>query len=265
MLEHAATEHAIAEKIILTVRAIVLLSVATVSAMRRREKTALTVRAIVLLFAAMEFAALASQAPVLQIARRFLAAPARTTAPQRGCILVTEDPAAAVPMDQDVMVRVRARIKKDVESDLRDSKSYAEAYNNRGNAYNGRGNYRQAIDDLNRAIEIKPNFTMAYYNRGIVYHGLGNYRQAIEDFDRAIEIRPGHAYSYNNRALVYLIQGDNISGCRDAQKACELGNCKLLEAAKTRGLCRLFYMKIPLNPPLEKGEEAYSHLSFPLW
>ena len=72
---------------------------------------------------------------------------------------------------------------------------YAEAYNNRGNAYNGLGNYRQAIEDYNRAIEIKPDYADAYNNRGIAYNSLGNYRQAIEDYDRAIEIKPGYADS----------------------------------------------------------------------
>jgi len=37
--------------------------------------------------------------------------------------------------------------------------------------------------------------------------------------------------AYSNRGDAYLNQGDKESGCRDAQKACELGNCKLLESA----------------------------------
>jgi tetratricopeptide (TPR) repeat protein len=115
---------------------------------------------------------------------------------------------------------------------------YAEAYNNRGTAYNGLGNYKQAIEDLNRAIKIKPGYASAYNNRGNVYGRLDNYRQAIEDCDRAIEIKPDYLKAYYNRALAYLNQGDNISGCRDAQKACILGNCKILEKAKSKGYCR---------------------------
>ena len=111
-------------------------------------------------------------------------------------------------------------------------------YYNRGAVYNGLGNYKQAIDDCSRAIEIKPGYAEAYNNRGNAYDGLGNYSQAIEDYGRAIKIKPGYAGAYFNRGNVYLNQSDNISGCRDAQKACELGNCKLLEAANTRGLCR---------------------------
>ena len=111
-------------------------------------------------------------------------------------------------------------------------------YNGRGVAYGDLGNYRQAIDDFSRTIEIKPGFAEAYNNRGTAYSALGNYRQAIEDYGRAIEIKPGYAEAYFNRGNVYLNQGDNISGCRDAQKACELGNCKLLEMAKGKGDCR---------------------------
>jgi protein O-mannosyl-transferase len=115
--------------------------------------------------------------------------------------------------------------------------AYAEAYYNRGIAYTYLGNYRQAIEDYSRAIEIKPGYTEAYYNRGIAYTYLGDYRQAIEDCSRAIEIKPNYTMAYYNRAIVYLNQGDNISGCRDVRKVCELGNCKLLEAANTRGSC----------------------------
>jgi hypothetical protein len=34
-----------------------------------------------------------------------------------------------------------------------------------------------------------------------------------------------------------LIQGNKELGCYDAQKACELGSCKILEAAKVKGYC----------------------------
>jgi tetratricopeptide (TPR) repeat protein len=116
--------------------------------------------------------------------------------------------------------------------------SYADAYNNRGTSYADLGNHRQAIEDYGRAIEIKPGYAEAYNNRGNAYNALGNHRQAIENYSRAIEIKPGYADAYSNRAFVYIKQGENISGCLDARKACELGNCKLLEMAKGKGDCR---------------------------
>jgi hypothetical protein len=115
--------------------------------------------------------------------------------------------------------------------------NYAEAYTNRGVAYYSLGNYRQAIEDYSRAIDIRPNSAEAYINRGNAYSRLSNYNRAIEDYGRAIEIRPDSAEAYINRGFTYINKGDKISSCHDAQKACELGNCKLLETANTRGLC----------------------------
>jgi len=117
---------------------------------------------------------------------------------------------------------------------------FAEAYYNRGNAYESLGNHRQAIEDFNRAIGIKPDYAEAYSNRGNAYNVFGNYEQAIEDFNRAIGIKPDYTEAYSNRSCIYLNHGDNMSGCRDAQKACELGNCQVLETAEARGDCHRF-------------------------
>jgi tetratricopeptide (TPR) repeat protein len=111
-------------------------------------------------------------------------------------------------------------------------------YYDRGSIYVRHGQYQLAIEDFNKAIGLNPYFIQAYNNRGIAYTLMGIYQKALEDFNEAIILKSDHANSYNMRAFVYLNQGDNISGCRDARKACELGNCKTLEAAKGRGLCR---------------------------
>jgi hypothetical protein len=111
------------------------------------------------------------------------------------------------------------------------------AYNNKGVTYYELGDHKQAIEDYSRAIEINPDYIEAYNNRSTSYYHLGNYNQAIEDCNRVIGIKPGYAEAYLNRGNAYLNQGDNISGCRDARKACELGDCKLLEWAKDRANC----------------------------
>jgi protein O-mannosyl-transferase len=149
---------------------------------------------------------------------------------------------------------------------------YGEAYINRGNAYNGLGSYKRAIEDYNEATRLKadsyityydratlyakhgqyqlaienfdkaigrnPDYIKAYNNRGIVYAQMGIYQKALEDFNEAIRLKSDYADAYSNRAFVYIKLGDNISCCRDAQKACELGNCKTLAAANSKGLCR---------------------------
>jgi len=95
-----------------------------------------------------------------------------------------------------------------------------------------------AIENFNKVIRLKPDNADAYNNRGTIYTKFGQYQMAIEDFNNAIRLKPDDADTYLNRGFVYFNQGDNISGCEDAKKACDLGNCKILEAAKGKGLCR---------------------------
>jgi len=53
---------------------------------------------------------------------------------------------------------------------------------------------------------------LAYYNRGNAYAGLGNYKQAIEDYDSGIKIKPGDAKALLQQGAFYLKQGIYISG-----------------------------------------------------
>jgi tetratricopeptide (TPR) repeat protein len=114
----------------------------------------------------------------------------------------------------------------------------SEAYNNRGNVYTKLRQYQMAIEDYNKAIRLKPDYAYAYNDRGIVYGELSQYQRAIEDFNTAIGLKPDYAKAYNNRALVYFSQKNIFPGCSNAQKACALGNCKILDDAKGKGLCR---------------------------
>jgi len=114
----------------------------------------------------------------------------------------------------------------------------ATAYFNRGNAYINLGQYQQAIIDFNKAIRLDPASFDAYNNRAFIYIKLGKYKQAYEDYGKAILLKPDYSDAYINRALVCFNFGNKLSGCQDAQKACKLGDCKTLEMAKGRGLCR---------------------------
>ncbi len=66
----------------------------------------------------------------------------------------------------------------------------------------------------------------------------GKNEEAIYQYNEAIRLYPDFANAYNNRGLAYFIQGNNTSGCKNAKKACDLGICKILEAAKAKGYCR---------------------------
>jgi hypothetical protein len=65
-----------------------------------------------------------------------------------------------------------------------------------------------------------------------------NPKKAIEYLGNAIKLKPDYAAAYIIRGGACLLQGNNKRGCLDAQKACALGNCEMLEMAKGEGLCR---------------------------
>jgi len=97
---------------------------------------------------------------------------------------------------------------------------------------------KKAIEYLNNAIQLQPNNAETYFKRGTAYINLRQYQQAFYDFNDAIRLKPDAANAYNDRGVIYLMHGNKEAGCRDVQKACELGTCKGLEVAKGKGLCR---------------------------
>jgi protein O-mannosyl-transferase len=112
------------------------------------------------------------------------------------------------------------------------------AHNDLGLALFAEGKIEEAINHYSEAIRIMPDHMIIYNNRGDAYAKLGRYQLAVEDFSEAIRLKPDCADFYSKRGAVYLNQGNYKPGCHDAQKACELGSCTILEAAQARRDCR---------------------------
>ena len=64
-------------------------------------------------------------------------------------------------------------------------------------------------NDLDKVIELAPDFVYAYYNRGSVLTQLRDYRGALADYDKAISLNPNFAEAYFNRGLTYIFIGEN--------------------------------------------------------
>ena len=83
--------------------------------------------------------------------------------------------------------------------------------------------YQLILADLNKAIDLAPDFAYTYYNRGNVLSGLKDYRAAIVSYNEAIALEPRLAEAYYNRGLTYIFLGENARGVADLSKAGELG------------------------------------------
>jgi tetratricopeptide (TPR) repeat protein len=114
---------------------------------------------------------------------------------------------------------------------------YLKSYINSAVIYEKFNQYDNVIKNLTEAIRLQPDNALFYYNRGFAYTKLGQYNAAINDFDKAIQRKEDYTDAYNIRAAAYLNQRNIVSGCQDAKKACELGNCLTLQAARAKELC----------------------------
>ena len=113
-----------------------------------------------------------------------------------------------------------------------------EIYNMRGCIYMTTGKNQLAYDDFNKAIQLNPKNADYYNNRGTLYEKTGHHKHAIKDFDEAILYDSNAVQFYNNRGSVHLHYGDQKIGCLDAERACELKSCDLLEWAKKQKYCK---------------------------
>ena len=99
---------------------------------------------------------------------------------------------------------------------------YADAYLGRGIAYSDLGQRQRAIDDYSTAIRLEPDYTAAYYNRGVVYDSLGQRQRAIDDYNTAIRLKPNFASAYNNRGGAYDDLGQHQRAIEDRNEVIRL-------------------------------------------
>ena len=96
-------------------------------------------------------------------------------------------------------------------------KAYEALY--RGLSAEDKGELDKAIQNYDKAIELKPDFFIIYNNRGIAYSKKGDFDKAIQDFTTAIEIKPDYAEAYNNRGNAYVGKRDFDKAIQNYDKA----------------------------------------------
>ena len=150
----------------------------------------------------------------------------------------------------------------------------AVAYYNRGTAYSTIGKYDGAIEDLTKAIELRPDDSGAYHNRGATYYDKKKYELAIKDFNNAINLSPDDASLYIARGIAYIGRREYEYATADFSKAIELNPIDA-GAYNGRGMSHYrnagfdsaiadFSQAIQLNPDLAHAYcnrgEAWLHL-----
>lgn len=93
----------------------------------------------------------------------------------------------------------------------------------RGRVHADSGNHQAAIADFTRCLRLKPRDDVCYQFRGQAYLRLGNSAQALRDLNMAIGIEPTNAAAHGIRGVVYDNMGQHQAAIRDYRKAVQLG------------------------------------------
>lgn len=89
------------------------------------------------------------------------------------------------------------------------------------------GKYEDAIENINKSLELKNDWAIPYFYRGAVYDVMKKYDEAMLDYTKALSLDDKMTDAYYNRAKIILsrkdIENPNIEGAiKDLEKALEL-------------------------------------------
>lgn len=82
--------------------------------------------------------------------------------------------------------------------------------------------FEEALDALNRAIEIEPYHSNWYVYRGITFRILERIELALNDFAKALEIESDNAFAYYSRSYCYYQIDRDEDALIDCNKTIEL-------------------------------------------
>lgn len=84
--------------------------------------------------------------------------------------------------------------------------NHIESLKLRGKVKDRLGDFTGALQDINKAITLKPDGE-AYYIRGLVYLSTQNYQGAVDDFSKAIDYDKTNGMRYHQRGYSYCLLG----------------------------------------------------------
>jgi len=107
-------------------------------------------------------------------------------------------------------------------------------YYNRGVAYRKKGEYENAINDFEKAIDLKPDMFEAYKNIDYILSQKKEWSRIVAYWDRYVKEKPYDPEGYFERAGAYYHWGKEREAIDDATKACKLGKKEACSWLKKR-------------------------------
>ena len=79
------------------------------------------------------------------------------------------------------------------------------------------GDFDKALLNLDRAIDLCPEYSSARSWRGLFHHERGDHAKALADLNEAIRLNPEDPLPYESRAKVHRTMGDKENALKDEQ------------------------------------------------
>lgn len=114
----------------------------------------------------------------------------------------------------DIVKNLRPLIK-----DLRNQLKTKESWLAEAEALLGRDRHQDALEPLNQALALDPDYIFALIYRGGAYKQLSDYKKALADFDHALSLDPKNTTLLMLRGDAYRLQGDYPKALADLNQA----------------------------------------------
>ena len=98
----------------------------------------------------------------------------------------------------------------------------AEAYTNLGGVLARQGKLTEAVQNCERALQLEPDYAEAYYNLAVALAAQGKLPEAIKDYQRALQLKPDYPEACNNLGVALSEQGKLPEAIKNYERALQL-------------------------------------------
>ena len=116
------------------------------------------------------------------------------------------------------------------------SPEFGEAYVRRGLAKSELGLYEEAFEDITTGIRLSPS-AEAYAFRALASLRGNHFMAAVKDLEYSIQLNSSQYRSYLYLGDLAFKEGEMEEACGYYSKACSNGDCSRLEEAEELGIC----------------------------
>lgn len=90
---------------------------------------------------------------------------------------------------------------------IREDNTFYKAYNIKGIALCYNNNYEEGMNNIDKSLNLNPDFGYARFNKALAYELYGKYEEALNWYDKALEVE-NYIWSYYGKASIYGRRGD---------------------------------------------------------